>query len=694
MALINTLRNRMGKVLVVVIGFSILAFVLADFLQNGSIGGNDQEVGEIAGETVSLKEFQAAVQERENSYMLNFNRQPTDREKPTLRQQAWDFLISKYAFEKQYDEVGTEVTDEEIWDMFQGKNINPSLKQAFTNPNTGEYDREQFMIYLQQLPNMDANTRARWEVFKNELVQGRRRLKYENLLTKTNYITNAEAEREYLAQNNVAEIEYLYIPYYAAGDSSVTISDSEAKSYYNDHQERYTVDANRSLNYVAFDIIPSADDTTFVKDELQKLRADFKTTDNDSTFASLNTDGVTFFGKYHSGNLPTQLSANISNLSEGDVRGPYLDSDGFKLYKVSKIYEDTIYNAKASHILIKGDDEEARQKAQDILNEIKNGASFEQMARENGQDGTASRGGDLGWFESGRMVDEFEDAVFGASSPGLINNLVKTEFGYHIIRVDEVKTNRMYKVATVSREVLPGDETINSAFTQADLFASNVDDLESFKAQAEEENLNVKTAARIKANDRRVGTLGEARQIVQWLFSKADEGDISEVFELDNAYVVAVMTEEVEKGTKPFETVKAEIVAKLKKDAQGEKIMEKLKGMNGTIQEMANKYGDDASVYTKSDLKLNATSLPGVGFDPKAVGRIFSLESGETSEPFMAENGVMVVNMQNKTTAPEIADYAIFKNQLQQKVDGRVAYSITEAIKDAADIEDERYKFY
>ena len=694
MALINTLRNRMGKVLVVVIGFSILAFVLADFLQNGSIGGNDQEVGEIAGETVSLKEFQAAVQERENSYMLNFNRQPTDREKPTLRQQAWDFLISKYAFEKQYDEVGTEVTDEEIWDMFQGKNINPSLKQAFTNPNTGEYDREQFMIYLQQLPNMDANTRARWEVFKNELVQGRRRLKYENLLTKTNYITNAEAEREYLAQNNVAEIEYLYIPYYAAGDSSVTISDSEAKSYYNDHQERYTVDANRSLNYVAFDIIPSADDTTFVKDELQKLRADFKTTDNDSTFASLNTDGVTFFGKYHSGNLPTQLSANISNLSEGDVRGPYLDSDGFKLYKVSKIYEDTIYNAKASHILIKGDDEEARQKAQDILNEIKNGASFEQMARENGQDGTASRGGDLGWFESGRMVDEFEDAVFGASSPGLINNLVKTEFGYHIIRVDEVKTNRMYKVATVSREVLPGDETINSAFTQADLFASNVDDLESFKAQAEEENLNVKNVARVKANDRRVGTLGEARQIVQWLFSKADEGDISEVFELDNAYVVAVMTEEVEKGTKPFETVKAEIVAKLKKDAQGEKIMEKLKGMNGTIQEMANKYGDDASVYTKSDLKLNATSLTGVGFDPKAVGRIFSLESGETSEPFMAENGVMVVNMQNKTTAPEIADYAIFKNQLQQKVDGRVAYSITEAIKDAADIEDERYKFY
>ncbi len=695
MALINTLRNRMGKLLVVVIGFSILAFVLADFLQNGSIfSGNQTEVGEIAGKTISIQEFQAAVEERESSYILNFNRQPTEQERPTLRQQAWDYLISKYAFDKQYAAVGTDVTDDEIWDMLQGKNINPSLKQSFTNPETGEYDRERFLNYLQQLPSLDPNVRLQWELFKNDLIQGRRRVKYENLLTKTNYVTSAEAAREYNAQNDVAEIKYLYVPYYSVSDSLVSVDESKLKSYYNERKEQYKVEGTRSLKYVSFDIIPSKDDTAYVREELQLLKEEFKTSEDDSTFASLNSDALTFFGKYNAGTLPAQLKANISNLSEGDVRGPYLDTEGFKLYKLSQVVEDTIGYAKASHILIKGEDDEARSKARGILNEIKAGADFSAMAREHGTDGTANRGGDLGWFETGKMVAEFEEAVFNAKEPGLLNNVVKTQFGYHIIKVDEVKTNTAYKVATVTREILPGDETINNAFTKADLFASSVDDIKSFDKLTSEDSLTVVPANKLKANDRRVVTLGDARQIVQWLFSKASKGDVSEVFELDEAYVVAVMTDEIEEGYKPFSTVKAEINTRLLRDEKGKVISEKLSGLSGSLDEIADAYGADANVYTSSDLLMTATSLPSVGYDPKAVGSVFSLESGETSKPINGENGMLVIKMENKTVAPEIADYSIYKTQLEQKINGQVGYGISEAIKEAAEIEDERYRFY
>ena len=69
----------------------------------------------------------------------------------SIRQQAWDYLIVKIAFQKQFDEIGLSVTDEEVVDMVQGNNIHPDLVQAFTNPQTGEFDRDQIVSYLQNI---------------------------------------------------------------------------------------------------------------------------------------------------------------------------------------------------------------------------------------------------------------------------------------------------------------------------------------------------------------------------------------------------------------------------------------------------------------------------------------------------------------------------------------------------------------
>ena len=454
------------------------------------------------------------------------------------------------------------------------------------------------------------------------------------------------------------------------------------------------MEESRSLKYVSFDIAPSTADSSFVKEDLEQLKEEFRSTDNDSIFASLNSDALSSFNKFNPGTLPAQLNANISNLSEGDIRGPYLDTDGYKLYKVSEIFEDTVGFARASHILIKGDDQEARTKANDILRQIKNGADFAAMAREHGTDGTSTIGGDLGWFGDGKMVAEFQEAVYGATRPGLLNNVVKTQFGYHIIDVTEVKTNTAYKIATVSREILPGDETINEAFVKADLFATSVDDISSFDALAQTDSLQVVPANDLGANDRRIGIVGEARQVVQWLFTDASTGVVSDVFELDDAYIVAVMTKEVEEGYKPVASVAAEIRVELKKKFQGEVITSKLASYSGTLDEIAAAYGSDANVYSSPDLLMNSNSLPSVGFDPKAVGIAFSLESGETSQPIAGENGVLIILMENKTIAPEIADYSIYKNQLEQRYSGQVGYSITQAITENADIQDERYKFY
>ncbi|MEX2336291.1 MAG: SurA N-terminal domain-containing protein [Fulvivirga sp.] len=606
MALINTLRNKMGKVVVAFIAAAIFAFILADLLGSGSGLFNDNnQVGEIAGEEISLKEFQGMVQQRENFYAMRFNRQPSEGERPMLRDQAWRLLITKYAFNDQYEKVGVEVTSDEVWDMMQGKNQDPSVRQFFTNPETGEFDRQLFLDFLKNSENQAPVYQNYWYMIKADLKPGRERLKYENILLKSNYVTSAEAGRSYHAENDIAEIEYLYVPFYTVSDTAVDVTESQLEAYYNEHKENYKADHTRSLQYVSFPIIPSETDTAFAKEEVQELQDAFKTTEMDSVFAGTNTSLASdnFFGKYTAETLPTQLKANVSNLSIGDVRGPYLTATGYVLYKISDIYEESA--------------------------------------------------------------------------------------------ADTVEAATVYKVATIERNIIAEADTRNEAFRKADLFAAKSNDLESFNANVKEEGLNIIPSGELGQNERRITGLGEARDIIQWLFTDASMGEISEVYEQDDQYIVAVMTEETEEGYQSLSAVKNQITAKVKDELKGDQIINRLKDLSGSLDEIAAAYGNDASVYTSSDLKLSSNSLPNLKSAPEAVGLAFSLKSGERSEPFASENnGVLIIATQNITIAPEIADYSAYRNMLQQRLNSDTGSDINDAITKNAGIVDERYKFY
>jgi peptidyl-prolyl cis-trans isomerase D len=692
----------MGTWVVVFVFVAIAAFVLGDIFSGNSsiLNWGRNTVGEIGGRDISYEEFQNAIREREANYFLQLGREPGEREMPAVRQQAWDLLISRYAIQSEFAKVGVAVTDDEIWDMIQGRNIDENVKQAFTNQETGQFERDRIVTYLNQLKTMPqgSEARVRWELFQRDLRPGRERIKYENLLLKSSYITKAEAEREYHLQTDVAEIKYLYVPFYAVGDSAVEVTDAALKDYYNKNIERYKTEESRDIKYVSIPVEPTADDTAAVREDLLKYVTDLKTTQDDSAYAAANSEGQNPYTKYTPANLPPFINAD--SLVEGKVFGPFPDAGTYKVVKISKIFNDTTFSARAKHILIKWTDtsegakKEAREKAQNILKDIRGGADFAAKAREFGTDGTASRGGDLGWFSSGQMVKPFETAVFSASKPGLVNNLVETEFGYHIIDVTNVKTNRAYNIAVIERSITPSDATINEAFRKAEAFTSDVSNLKEFEASAKENGLAVLEAKNILAGDRRIGTMGEARQVVQWLFRDASEGKVSQVFDLQDQNVVAIMTNEVDKGYKPLESVKAEITPAVLNELKGKVIIEKLNGLKGSLDEMKTSYGQDANVYSASDLKLSSNSIPTVGFDPQAVGTAFSLESGKRSKPLAGENGVVVIELINKTIAPALTDYSTQKTQLEQNSSNSSSMGIAEAIKEHADIVDERYKFY
>lgn len=700
MAFIGTLRNKMGTWVVVFVFVAISAFVLGDLFSNNSFLFDDDSVGEIAGHTISLKEYQQVVREREANFIMFFNRQPGDRDMPTIREQAWEILILRHAIENQFEKVGVKVTDDEMVDMISGKNINEGIKQSFVNQQTGQFDRGMLGTYISQIKLAPENSpeRMQWEIFQRDLKPSRERIKYENLLIKSAYVTAAEAEKEYHLQNDVAEIEYLFVPYYAVSDTAVKVNDSDLKAYYNKNKEKFKSEHTRDMKFITFPVVPSADDSLSFREELTRLVADFKAAQDDSIFAIINSDNSEAYTKFNVSNLPAFINTN--ELAIGEVKGPFLDEGTFKLVKVSAVGKDTVNHAKASHILIRWDDDsdaakkEAKAKAQNILKDIKAGASFAEKAREFGTDGTATRGGDLGWFSTGAMVKPFETAVFSATKKGVLNDVVETDFGYHIIDVTEVKDNTYYTLAVIEREILPSDASINTAIRKAEMFASELSSLKEFTERATQEGLTIYDAKNIPPAERRVNNLGEARQVVQWLFRDAKVDKVSEVFDLQDQYVVAVMTGEIEKGYKSFDLVKEEITPAVKNELKGKVIVEKLKSLEGSLNEIAAAFGKDATVYTNSSVKLNVNSLTSVGFDPIAIGKAFSVEDGKRSQAYAGENGVVLIETKTKTLAPAIGDYTMFKTQLQQSALNRNSASIADAIKEAAKIEDRRFRFY
>jgi peptidyl-prolyl cis-trans isomerase D len=280
---------------------------------------------------------------------------------------------------------------------------------------------------------------------------------------------------------------------------------------------------------------------------------------------------------------------------------------------------------------------------------------------------------------------------------GLLPNPVETQFGYHLIKVTQPKTNKKYKLATIKKAISAGDATREEGFRRADEFAGTTNSAEEFRAKVKQDpSLSSFVAERIRPSDNNINTLTNAREIIRWAFSnETNVGDVSkQVFELQDQYVVATVVGKTKDGDVSVDDFRAELTSKVRNEIKAEQIKKKLGSTSGSLDDIAKAYGPQAQVNTAQDVTLSGNSLQNVGFDPVAVGKIFSLQQGQKTQPFSGENGVLIVEMTNLTPAPEIADYTQFKNQVAQTYSSRTQFYVNEAIKEEADIKDNRYKFY
>ena len=697
MAIISTLRDKMGKFLVVVVGFSIAAFVLGDILgPNSSIGGQNRNiVGKINGEDIDLILFTSVYEQLAYNFSLNQGRSPNNVEISNLRDQAWEKLINDISYMNQYEKLGLQVTDRESVDMVQGNNIHPMIVEAFTDPSTGYFNVDNVIGYLQNLSNQPSGQQQAWYSFESNLRPMRMRSKYDNLIGLSTHINSLQAQNEYFSTSKTIDLSYFFVPFYKVPDSLFDVSSKEMRSYLKKNKEDYKQEESRSIDYAFFPLLPSKEDSLYFEDEIKNIISRLLSGDiNDSTFALLNSDGFSPYVKYNIDQIPEQLN----NKNIGYVSDYKFENGSLIVYKLSDIVEDQNFKARAKHILLKFDDSNkniVRLEAERVLSLVKNGSDFDETARTYSQDvGSASSGGDLNWFSEGRMVKPFEDAVFSRKIAGLIPRIIESEFGYHIIYVTHPKTKSSYVVTTISKEILPSDNTRNNIYRAAEMFkieskASN----KSFTEYADENNKSIDSENNLDNKASSFGNLENARSVVIWTYDDTrDINDLSEVIELDDGYVVAHVSDIKEEGTKNIDEVENSIRKKIIDDKKFNYLSKLLTGYE-SLDELKEIY-ENGDIYSMPDLTFNSNSLLNVGYSPEAVGVAFSMNENELTKPFKIDDGIIIIQLNNILDADTLSSYDDYGISLLQANKFTSPIKIDNAIKMFSDIEDYRYKFF
>jgi peptidyl-prolyl cis-trans isomerase D len=701
MATLEKLRNRAGVLLAVVIGIALFSFILGDFLKPGKsiFANSEHELAKIAGKSIPYQYYQGKVEEIfEINKLFSGKNNLDEQTNESLREQVWQQIVRENVMDDQYNDLGLALHPDELFDMVQGRNIHPMIQQLFGNPKTGEVNKA---AIIQFLKNMDSDPTGRqkliWLYVENEIKTERIFTKYTNLIRKGLYATSLETKKSLDDKTTKVDFSYTSKPFSSISDSLVNYSQSDIEKYYDAHKQDYEQKASRDIEYVIFPIRPSDEDNKLADDWINKIKSEFQNATDPKQFATLNSD-TPFDGKnYKDGELPNDYNKWAFVAKPGDMLGPIFDGNSYKLVRLASInfLPDSV---RAHHILISPKEKSqesfnnAKTTADSLLAVIKKGGSFDKIAKEYSDDpGSKDKGGDIGWFRDGMMVKPFNDACFNGKKGDLV--IAETQFGFHIINVvDRGKDIKKVQVAVVERKVNASSKTIQSTFTEASQFAGTNTTRDLFLKAADTKKLTKHIASNLLENDRKIAGLDNPREVVRWAF-KSKKGNVSDVYELGENFVVATLVDIREEGFAPLSQVKDEIRLKVLHDKKGELLSKKIadakKGAQN-IESIAQSIG--SRVDQAARVSFASFSIPNVGVEPNVIAEASSSQEGKIIGPIVGNSGVFALSV--TAVNKEDGDLTLEKNRLIGTYASRAYYEAYEALKKNAEIKDKRSKFY
>ena len=713
MATLQKIRNKAGILVAVVIGLALVAFIMGDLFSSGpSVFSRKRlEVAEIAGESVNYFDFNAKIERLSEFYRMNYQISSLDAEQmEMIKEEAWRELIREMVLEKVIQKLGIKVSDEELASMLIGDSIvsgsmnvimdepHPIIRRMFTNPETGEYNRSQMINYFNAITNpVYREEKKRWIFIENQIVDERLSQKYFTLVRKGLNPSYLDAKYYALESGAAVDVSFIHQNFNTVSDDEISVNEREIERYYNERKEHFKQDDARSIEYVVFEITPSEEDDKNAKEFIEQSLIPFSRSENPIAFLNSNSEIPYRDINYSYSELPEVVRDSIYQGKPGNIIGPFFDNGAYKLARIME-FNFMPDSVRARHILITPSiqrDEERSKAIADSLKILidKGSARFEQLALEfSGDQSNREIGGDLGWFREGTMVKPFSDAAFQGSKSDV--TVVKTNFGYHVVRIEDQSPRvKKVKVGFLTREVSPSDKTYQKYYSIAVEFRNEAGNLENFRQACIDKNIAPRFASDFAALETSLPGLENAREIIKWAY-ESEENSVSQIFDLNERYIIAALSDVKEKGYAPISAVSTEIEVDIKKqkklDLLEERISEKITGAT-SIEAIGTALS--LPVNEATQVHLSNPYLSGVGFEPTVVAYALNMESGELSKPVKGENGVFMLQLIN-IDIPDDPDIASAKFRLNYGIESRVAFEGYQALQDLANIVDRRIKFF
>ncbi|MGY5355956.1 peptidylprolyl isomerase [Wenyingzhuangia sp. IMCC45467] len=716
MAILSKIRDRSGF-LIIVIGLAMFSFVVSpkniiDFFSSN----NADVIGKVNDTDISNREFVTRVE----NYKAQ-NRNASAYGALTVENMVWDQMVREKIYETKLAQAGVVIGEGEIWQAIISSNevVNsPQFKDK-----DGNFNEDLLKAYI---AGLDADTSEQgkqylqgWLSYEKAIKQNLLTQAYNSLVNVGVGVTEAEAVNDYVLNNTSVSADYVYLPFSSIANTDVKVSKDDVADYINEHASLYQTEATRGLKLVKFSFTASPEDEEEIKHSLATLIEDkeesnkiskstelvkgFKNTENAKLFAEESASDLPLVDRFQfEDELPTVAKEDIKNASVGDVVGPYKFSSYYKISKVLDVQQipDSV---QASHILInfigaQGAQPtvtrtlaDAQKLADSLLTVVsKSSKKFGTIAENYSSDpGSAAKQGELGWFGYRAMVPEFRDYCF-ESKKGSIG-IVKTAYGFHIIKVEDQKNfSKAYKLATISRQIQASEKTENKVFEQAETFANDLRNGGDFETIAKEKGYAVSPVNGLKALDVYVGSVGENRRIVKWAFDEETEIKATNRFDLDEkGYAVVMLTNKQEKGLMSATNAFSQVEPILIKQKKAEILEEKMDA--DSLEAIAK--ANNVKVENFSNVTLGAPTIPGVGIEPGIVSAAAVSKTGTLVSNIVGNKGVFAV-VNKSVTIPEADASKVSTKTVNNIVKSSVSSQLYNGLKEDATIEDYRASRY
>ena len=686
--------RSLAPVFIITVGVLFVLFmVISDSNVLEALGGRTNNIGSVNGSEITYQEFQAALdQQRELSRQSG---QEIDEDMiEQFRDQVWDYVITQRLIEEQVNTLKIEVSDEEVKEIILGEDPPAFLKQSFID-SAGNFNRELYENALFDPRNAQALIGAEESVRQYRLNE-----KLQSMILASANVTEDEVLRRFNDQNKyVNDAEYVLVSTALIPDSLVQVTDDDIRRYYEDNIESYKVKEQRKLDFVLFDNQPSKKDSNIVIKDLQYVKSNFEEEDTSDFQYYVDIYSTIPYSKdtLALSSFSSNAADSIVNAKVGDVIGPVLTPEGAALYHLLGVVKTDEEIVRASHILINQSSEDSNLvEANLIYDELIAGADFNQMAiNESGDPGSGAKGGDLGWFGKGAMVKEFENAVFSGRI-GEVQKPVKSSFGYHIIKVMGRSSNK-YVVEKIVNPIKQSATTMDERFNSAQDFAF-LADKNGFDKEANLLDYSIQQSGLFSADANSIPGIGINKRLVQFAFDNS-LNSVSEVYKVQQGFIVSQISEIIKGGIKPIEEVKDQI----RPNALREKKLEKVKILT---EELRSKINNDLKSINQLDDRISIkktgrfnleTSIPGLGKNYTFIENAFHLEPDKISEPIKGLNGYYLIKIASispfDSSAYSLQSSTLRNNILQEKRQYIIGQWLND-LKSKADIVDNRYLFY